>query len=662
MNGAVGVVQMIDGIGDAKWIITEALAGPYMAVVNTSLFDDVIELFMENPEKIAGVLVYDEKENSNRAMSFSQESQCPNEYASDPESQCSAKSVWNKKGTGLLRRDIPFPILFLSIEHNEEINQIEECYKRFNMYNTQTGPLCSIEISSFMFAAVDSELCMRRSMSTSFLTPTRICDPIGDYNVYYSLFPRVQKKEGAKESVTLVTARVDSASLFDGISPGASSSVVGLVTLVSTAAILSKMIPAADADKYDHNIIFTLFNGEAFDYIGSQRIAYDLSKGKWPAHAPLSPDDIKLHVEVGQIGGSLQNQDSVTPNAKWPMYAYTPNDPLHSSILEFTNGMTTNYNRFNESIVPKFTPNIPPSSIHSFRRILNRTETLPEIVLVDFEDEFTNMYYNSALDEYYQTGYEYRNISIDNNGTFKSTEELIASGVMNETDMQVKISRLSTALALTLYKRVVDAEYTGNLSASAHLVDEMLYCYTRSQACPLMQAVEYGYSDLDKLTATPPMMYAGVTKYSTNLATFAGHLLAILAGAEVEANETSCKKIEKPGYEYYWLMGWNHTGVCLQTTMNMSDAVSPAFTIEGYNLKSGLYSSWTESVWRKMSARMFVSATGAGVVSATIYGVSSVIVAIYLTYLMKRNKEIIFASAPATTNEASSGILRTVNC
>lgn len=84
--------------------------------------------------------------------------------------------------------------------------------------------------------------------------------------------------------------------------------------------------------------------------------------------------------------------------------------------------MSTNYNQFNESVLPKFTPNIPPSSIHSFRRILKNItndDTLPEIVLVDHADEFTNMYYNSALDEYYQLGYNYRNISIGTNGTCK---------------------------------------------------------------------------------------------------------------------------------------------------------------------------------------------------------------------------------------------------
>lgn len=67
-----------------------------------------------------------------RTVSFTQESMCPNEYASEPGSQCPAqdKSMWNKEGTGLIRRDIPFPIFFLPASRLEEIVKIEQCYER----------------------------------------------------------------------------------------------------------------------------------------------------------------------------------------------------------------------------------------------------------------------------------------------------------------------------------------------------------------------------------------------------------------------------------------------------------------------------------------------------------------------------------------------------
>ena len=51
-----------------------------------------------------------------------------------------------------------------------------------------------------------------------------------------------------------------------------------------------------------------------------------------------------------------------------------------------------------------------------------------------------------------------------------STSDLLAQGIMKDTEAQVKIARLSTALAQTLYQQVTGTAYTGNISASAHLV------------------------------------------------------------------------------------------------------------------------------------------------------------------------------------------------
>lgn len=70
-------------------------------------------------------------------------------------------------------------------------------------------------------------------------------------------------------------------------------------------------------------MLWALLNGEAFDYIGSQRVAFDLQRGAWPPDAPLSPSDINLHVEVGQIGGSLLE---FKESASWPLYSYVHTD------------------------------------------------------------------------------------------------------------------------------------------------------------------------------------------------------------------------------------------------------------------------------------------------------------------------------------------------
>lgn len=669
-NGAVGVIQMIRNVNDALWLVQNATAGPYMAVVSTILFDNVIEIFLEQPTEIAGVVLYENISNS--ATFFTQESRCPNEYYAAEGSSCSSSmsggNVWNKKGTGLLRRDIPFPILYLSKSKFSEIDKMEECFEKFNTdKNNQKGrPLCSIQLNSFMFAAVNSEICLRRSASSALLTPTKVCDPLGDQNIYYSLFPRIEEYR-IDANVTMVTARIDSASMFDGVSPGAASSVVGMVTLLTAATTLSKLVPN-DSSLYPQNVLWTLFNGESFDYIGSQRVAYDISKAAWPADSPLFPDDISLHVELGQIGGSLSSNNN---DSSWPFYAYVPyKDEIPPQLSEFLNEFSKNAVKYNLTVATENTTNLPPSSLHSFRRILkNVTESgsLAEVLLVDFKDTFTNMFYQSALDNLDNINFNYRNLTIDSNGIFISTEDLLANGTMKEYDIQVKISRFATVLARTLYKRVIGEDYSGNITASAHLVDEMLYCFLRSQACRLMAAAEYGTSndnpDIPPDNAAP--LYVGVSTWYSTAPVFAGHLLALLTGTYVSANRTRCHELDHLGYSYYWLRGWNHTGVCIQTTMNMSPAVSPAFNITDYDFSSGMYSTWTESVWQAMWARMFVSAGGSGARTACGTGVAATLIATLLTFWLKKHAHIVFSDSPTHVNvddNATTGILRTVNC
>lgn len=62
-KGAVGAVLMIKEINDALWLTQNASAGPYIAVVSTSLFHDVVDELINYPKNVAGILVY---ENANQ--------------------------------------------------------------------------------------------------------------------------------------------------------------------------------------------------------------------------------------------------------------------------------------------------------------------------------------------------------------------------------------------------------------------------------------------------------------------------------------------------------------------------------------------------------------------------------------------------------------------
>lgn len=55
------------------------------------------------------------------------------------------------------------------------------------------------------------------------------------------------------------------------------------------------------------------------------------------------------------------------------------------------------------------------------------------------------------------------------------TDELLVNGTMKESEAQVKIARLATALARTLYQQLAGQPYTGAVAASAHLVRWLHY-------------------------------------------------------------------------------------------------------------------------------------------------------------------------------------------
>lgn len=50
---------MIESLSDVEWVVFNGTAGPYVAVISTALFYDTVELFMEHPDNVAGILIYD---------------------------------------------------------------------------------------------------------------------------------------------------------------------------------------------------------------------------------------------------------------------------------------------------------------------------------------------------------------------------------------------------------------------------------------------------------------------------------------------------------------------------------------------------------------------------------------------------------------------------
>jgi nicastrin len=109
---------------------------------------------------------------------------------------------WNSPGTGLLFENFEFPIFF--IHDPDNVTEIVNCYEKFNKPSAdgtpRDWPLCAIQLQSFMFVAVDTPTCLRRSDRFSLsLNAAKVCDPLGDHNLWATLFPTNQSESYSDE-------------------------------------------------------------------------------------------------------------------------------------------------------------------------------------------------------------------------------------------------------------------------------------------------------------------------------------------------------------------------------------------------------------------------------------------------------------------------------
>lgn len=106
------------------------------------------------------------------------------------------------------------------------------------------------------------------------------------------------------------------------------------------------------------------------------------------------------------------------------------------------------------------------------------------------------------------------------------------------------------------------------------IITEMLSCYLESAKCKLFRAASAPGA---KLINQVLPLYVGVHRAPNIATSLTGQLLALLTGEKLtEMNETTCHK-----NRLAWMGGYNFTGLCINSTVNYSTAISPAFIIDG---------------------------------------------------------------------------------
>lgn len=164
--------------------------------------------------------------------------------------------------------------------------------KRFHVRDHQHADLHKASPKSFgkfeMFLIQLRGLCRRSNIVTN-LNPVKLCDPLGDSNVWAALFPLVIGEENDTQPIRdskyiVVAARLDTTSLFEETA-GAESPITGAVALLAVAKLLKEMLPTTEVGGKQYKITFLVAAPPNFEVFSKNQRAVHIIQRR----------DLRLH-------------------------------------------------------------------------------------------------------------------------------------------------------------------------------------------------------------------------------------------------------------------------------------------------------------------------------------------------------------------------------
>ncbi|RMX60946.1 hypothetical protein pdam_00003426 [Pocillopora damicornis] len=207
MSGHVGVLHYIKSEADVDWIIKNGSHAPYVPLFRSDLFTlEIVDRLIQK-EKINGALVIAVPSGKYRytPKTDSPDYECPKDnfgiYSGDKKYENCKEVKWNPKGTGMSFKYFDIPMFALNDE--AEVDDLLKCYKTHNSQEHPDYPLCAVQLKDFMYAAKDTPTCVRKSNIPNPIG-ANFCMPLGDKNVWGTLYPIKKKKK-----VVMLATKVD---------------------------------------------------------------------------------------------------------------------------------------------------------------------------------------------------------------------------------------------------------------------------------------------------------------------------------------------------------------------------------------------------------------------------------------------------------------------
>lgn len=659
--------------------LVEVLDRKLIVVTIPEFYPEVVKYYLDNrvSSEINGIVLasIENDKNQTKPDSYSDDTKRPNEnydlYNRDKRVQV---VDWNLAETyGYMFENFEIPIYIVTEE--SEINKIfNDCFEKFNQkvfYKdniknaiSSTELLCGMQLGMEMSGAVNSKVCIRRGSIQYTVDANMFCDPLGGANYFTFL----SQKPSNDLPITIVSSRIDTYSMYEYYTPAANEPITSIIGLLSIAELLSKN----REDMTKENVLFVLFDNEAFDYGGSSRFVNDLANDKFPSFSitdsnstegkksfKLDKGNIQKVIELNQLGSiGLNDQNKL----------YIHKDPLSYSssqiIADLIDNFTTNLKSIsNNSIVPVDNENqeLAPSSIHSF---LRQKIPVAGLLITDHDKSYTNKYFHSVFDTP-------ENLKISFPANISESE-----AVEYTTLLGSKLQTMLTAIASTIYSQGSGKSDLKD-QVNQKTINQLIYCFYKNTTCDYFKNIltEKQWSIYKQLlnsnlpknklsfyTSVNDAQISGkwisqiLLKYFTR-----NNLFENLNKTECVKDSASFKKIVKENNLSPTNINFNNNQ-CIGTSLYSVSSVSPAFDkyLDGDLVDTDKFPSWTESSWngKTVQMRLFMFTCEATEISTFVIGLSTFFISIALTFVAERFSSKLFAFENNMTPEHATEIIQ----
>ncbi|OAD77687.1 hypothetical protein PHYBLDRAFT_164583 [Phycomyces blakesleeanus NRRL 1555(-)] len=592
-NGAGGILYQIESQDEINNFVSKHGGSKqnYAAVIPYNLLTKLVVAniaALDSTKCISGLIVLLRASSMVPEASLSSpDTSCPNcrfgLYANDPD-----QYVWNPQGQGLIEENLPFPVFGLNPVDtvSKQVFNIVMRGVAFNLKKQYTDyPLQAIDFKLFMWAAIDSETCLRRGW----------CQVVGGTSVFSSPSRQIAADDGKKSIV--LTASLDSRSLFHDLTNGVATSLSGLVALLTVAESLSRA--PVSLELLPKHIVYTGFTAEAWGFAGSQRFVQDISAQfqctnatrasvcpflNAPCTFPcvrsmdfkrINIDNIDSLIEFNSVSGLNSNYSSY-----W----------AHVDDVDLTQSFVADLQKNNLTLPGQNSQNtiqaanqdgnqrkLPPSSAMSF---LQKNRNIKTVVLTDFQKELGS-YYNSDMDD-------------------KVDLDLMSQSICGLADATAKTVFLKAQEGAST---IIPAE---TITANCTLVSSLLDCLASNFSCPMMKNY-FNVSSVGRLSHYTSV-FSFVNPQPQLLSRFVFTFLGDVTGTRRNNSDlgpSGCSTMQDCISGEYCIRKQ-----CVSTMTAYHDAYGTGLT---YNESTGKVSvtdptkgTWTESTWDTPTMRVFL--------------------------------------------------------